>query len=498
MSHPATTALAILLLGVAVTPAQDRASATAAPSLEITHHPLAKASRFATTYTVIETGVEGPTVMVLGGVHGNEPAGAFAARQIAGWSIEKGRLVVVERANELALRANVRRTPNLPKDESDLNRQFPRRKSDKPVGTLARALWKLTEEVAPDYFLDLHEGFDFTQINPKSVGSSIILGSRRLGREAALRMLTAVNATIDDPRKEFVLKGPAVAGSIARAVADRFGIPSMILETTKKDQARAYRVRQHRIAVHRFLADLGMVTHSAHRMIGTFSEDHDVEVGVYVAGGVSLESANRIDALLTAEHDFILRRICAADVRDGSLTQFDVAVFPGGSMRKQARALQDSGRDAIRRYVQAGGGYVGICAGAYLAANNYDVSLRILDADVIDRSHWARGRGTVPIELTAEARSRFGMRGSRHAILYVNGPIYAASGDPTLKDFEVLARYRGEVTKEGVPGGVMPGTPAIVRGEFGKGHVVCCSAHPEQTDGLEELLRELVRAAAGH
>jgi predicted deacylase/glutamine amidotransferase-like uncharacterized protein len=495
---PVTTALTILFIAIAPAPAQGPGSATAKPSLRITHHSLAKGSRFATKYTVIETKVKGPTVMVIGGVHGNEPSGAFAARQIAGWAIEKGRLVVVERTNELALQADVRRIPNLPEKESDLNRQFPRKEGGKPVGTLATALWKLTKKIAPDYFLDLHEGYDFTQINPKSVGSSIILGSRQLGREAALSMLDAVNATIENPQKKFVLKGPAVAGSIARAVADRLGTPSMILETTTKDQARAYRVRQHRLTVHRFLTDLGMLTHSPHRMIGTSSQDKAIKVGMYAAGGVSKKGPPLLESLLTRKHNFVVRRVCAADVRDGSLSQFDVAIFPGGSMRGQATALQNSGRDAIRGFVKEGGGYVGICAGAYLASNNYDVSLRILDADVIDRSHWARGRGPVPVEFTTEARARFGMSKSRHSILYVNGPIYAPSGDPELPDFQVLARYRGEVTKEGVPGGVMPGTPAIVVSDFGKGRVVCSSPHPEQTEGLEEMLRRLVRAAVEH
>ena len=167
-------------------------------------------------------------------------------------------------------------------------------------------------------------------------------------------------------------------------------------------------------------------------------------------------------------------------------------------MRGQATALQSSGRNAVREFVREGGGYVGICAGAYLASNNYDVSLHILDADVIDRSHWARGRGSVPIEFTTKARSKLGMSISRHSIFYANGPIYAPSGDPELPDFQVLARYRGEVIKEGVPGGVMPDTPAIVLSDFGKGRIVCSSPHPERTKGLEEMMRRLVRTAAEH
>ncbi|MFT5289922.1 MAG: hypothetical protein ACI82F_001993, partial [Planctomycetota bacterium] len=41
--------------------------------------------------------------------------------------------------------------------------------------------------------------------------------------------------------------------------------------------------------------------------------------------------------------------------------------------------------------------------------------------------------------------------------------------------------------------GVMMDSPAIVVGTFGGGTVVCSSPHPEQTQGLEPVLRDLVR-----
>lgn len=494
------TTLTATLIGIALAIGPIRAqkpNAQAAPSVQVTRYPLAEGTRFATRYTIIQSKLAGPTVMVIGGVHGDEPAGSFAALQIAGWSIEKGRLVVVERSNELALRAKARRTPGLPRKEADLNRQFPHEARDKPVGVLATALWRLIQTIAPDYFLDLQEGYDFAQTNPKSVGSSIILGSNESGRQPALAMLGAVNATIEDAKKKFVLKRPAIAGSVARAVADRLAIPSMILLTTTKNQARAYRVRQHRLTVHGLLSKLGMLTRSPHRMADAPSRQGTIKVGVYAASGVGLKGLVQLDRLLTPEHGFILRRVCGADIRDGSLAQFDVAIFPGGSMRGQAKSLKASGLDAVRTYVQRGGNYVGICAGAYLASNNYDVSLHILDADVIDRKHWARGRGKVPVEFTTKATSQLGISSPRHSMFYANGPIYQASGDPKLPDFQVLARFRGEVTKEGVPGGVMPGTPAIVLSRYGEGRVLCSSAHPELTQGLDEMLRQLIRTAAG-
>ena len=87
----------------------------------------------------------GPTVMLIGGIHGNEPAGARAVTQIADWALERGTVVCVPRSNVLALHADQRRTPDLPSEQADLNRQFPKAENEPPVGVLASALWRLVQ-----------------------------------------------------------------------------------------------------------------------------------------------------------------------------------------------------------------------------------------------------------------------------------------------------------------------------------------------------------------
>ncbi|CAE8722812.1 unnamed protein product, partial [Polarella glacialis] len=46
---------------------------------------------------------------------------------------------------------------------------------------------------------------------------------------------------------------------------------------------------------------------------------------------------------------------------------YDVLVVPGGSCNTDVRLLGREGLEAIRKFVDAGGGYCGICAGAFLA-----------------------------------------------------------------------------------------------------------------------------------
>lgn len=457
---------------------------------------IAAGTKWTTTAWVFDSGIAGPTALVLGGVHGNEPAGYRAARQISGWHIAKGRLVVVPRANNLGLLKGTRRMPGLPKKRGDLNRQFPTKARTTPVGVLATALWSFVTRLRPDVVLDLHEGYDFARRNPKSVGSSVI-GAEHPGAGAIAKAAqAAVNAEVEAPGLKFVLLKRAVEGSLVRAVVEQLKVPALILETTTKSQAFALRARQHRLMVHAVLARLGMASHGPHVLLGTARPNGALAVGMFSAKGVAGRGPSKLERLMGGSRSgFVVRCFSARDVDDGVLQQFDVVLFPGGSGSRQARSLGKSGRERVRGFVRAGGGYVGICAGAYLAASNYTWSLDILDADVIDRKHWARGRGSVRLRWSSDAQERL-RAPATSSVLYANGPIYARGNDVEIEDFAVLASYRSEINKNGAPKGIMLDTPAIVRGTFGKGHVVCSSPHPEQTKGLEDLMRRLIRSAA--
>jgi len=458
---------------------------------------IAKGSVWETQYHLVDSKRPGPVVMIFGGIHGNEPAGARAAEQIRHWTINRGKLIVVPQANRPALQSRTRRMPSLPKDRSDLNRNFPKANGDGPKCTLSNVLWTLVRSHRPDWLLDLHEGSDFTQINKESVGSSIIVPRSSEAKNKACRMLEALNETINESEKKFVLKSPPASGSLARAAAERSGIQSMILETTIKDQPLSLRTRQHRIMVHRFLSDLRMLSGDVDVLVGHRDRNKAIYVGLYDAGGVGRNGPRAIETDLCGLADVVVQRVGPAEIRKGALKQFDVLIMPGGSGSKQGRTLGNDGCAAVVKFVNSGGGYAGFCAGCYLASNNYTWSLKIIDAEVIDRKHWKRGKGQVKIELTAEGRRLLGDHSGLLDIRYANGPLLAPAQDANIPDFEALAIYRSEIAKNGAPEGVMKDTPAIVIGRFGQGRVFCSSPHPEYTDGLESFVHRAVRWTAG-
>jgi predicted deacylase len=239
---------------------QDAALAPAVPALA---EPVAEAgilaagTRWATPYYVVDSLAEGPTVLLVAGVHGNELAGPLAAERMRGWLLVRGRLVLVPRANQPALARHTRRAPGTP--FGDLNRNFPRTEADAPRGTMAQALWRTLAAVQPDWVLDLHEGFDFNRENDKSVGSSVLCIPRGESQRQGERLVRAVNATVTAPERQFTLLRWPARGSLSRAAWEQLGIPGLLLETTRRRQALELRVAQHQLMVAELLADLSML-----------------------------------------------------------------------------------------------------------------------------------------------------------------------------------------------------------------------------------------------
>lgn len=221
-----------------------------------------------------------------------------------------------------------------------------------------------------------------------------------------------------------------------------------------------------------------------------------LRVALYDAEGSTGKGVPRVTELLGKEKDVELVIFKPEDIRAGKLTGFHVVMFTGGSGSKQAEAIGEEGRAKVKEFVEAGGGYVGICAGAYLACSGFSWGVKVLDAKT-PSPKWRRGEGTVKLELTERGREVFGTPAGQFNVRYVNGPILVPANAELLPDFEPLAFFRTELAKNDSPAGIMVNSPAIVGGTCGKGRVLVSSPHPEQTDGLEHFVSKAVRWVAG-
>lgn len=461
---------------------------------------IAPGTGWETPWYLSDSKVPGPTFLLVGGVHGDEPAGAFAADQIRHWPVSQGKLIVIPRANRPALAAKSRRLPGLEGEDGDLNRHFP--VSDGKSGTkspLAGAIWEFVKETKPDWVIDLHEGTEIHRINPESVGSTLIYLADQKTDPLFEHALAAVNASIEDPQKLFLplSRTGGSQGSLVSAAREHLGATTAIFETTRSAWSLGVRIRQQRLMVHRLLKDLGMITGEPDDLIFRAEDDSRIAVAIFVGPGVGGSGPFSIDEMLKTLPDrFESRLIGPEEVRNGTLDQFDVVVFPGGSGSRQAEGIGEKGRTRVREFVSAGGGYVGICAGCYLACENFSWSLKILDART-KSSKWKRGVKDLDLSFTGSSLELLSLESPSAPVKYANGPVMEPAGSPDIPDFTTLAVFKTEVAENDTPEGIQIDSPAILTGTFGDGRVVGISPHPEQTEGLKGIVPRLIEWSVG-
>ena len=215
-----------------------------------------------------------------------------------------------------------------------------------------------------------------------------------------------------------------------------------------------------------------------------------IKVALYDDVGATGKGIPCVTEIMGKTSDIKLTRLKGADIAAGALSGYDLVMFTGGSGSAEAGGLGEKGREEVRGFVRNGGGYVGICAGAYLACSGFEWGVGVLNAKTVS-SKWRRGQGEVKI-----AGETFGDKLTDRGIRYANGPIIKADVRKDLPEFEVLASFRTELAENDTPVGVMVNAPAMVRGTFGMGRVFTSSPHPEQTAGLEPIVEKAVRWVA--
>ena len=231
-------------------------------------------------------------------------------------------------------------------------------------------------------------------------------------------------------------------------------------------------------------------------VIAAPSEATAVKVAIYQGPGAPESSAENVRRVVNLMPGATARIVTGEEVGSLDLTQFDVVVFPGGSGSGQAKGIGEVGLEKVREYVKNGGGYVGICAGAYLACTNFSWGLGILNASTVS-SKWMRGSGYVDFEVTHDGRPILGNVDGVYKVRYNNGPIIKPAARADLPTYRTLSFFRTEVAENGAPAGIMVDSPAQAAASYGKGRVFISSPHPENTPGLEFLIPRGILWAAG-
>ena len=220
-----------------------------------------------------------------------------------------------------------------------------------------------------------------------------------------------------------------------------------------------------------------------------------LRVALLDAEGVNRAAFNAAQTAM--QPSFAVRVVTPREVQSGALEGLHALVVTGGRASRQGRALGEVGREAIRHFVHAGGGYVGICAGSYLAMQrphdsteeSYKVAFVALEHGTGD----AWQRGIAPLRIGP-------LDGSPSCDLhYANGPIFHPHAVRELPTPRVLARFEEEIFLEsaGTHAGQMTGTPAIVATHYGAGQIVLFSPNPTMVPTQTDLfVHAILRVAS--
>jgi hypothetical protein len=221
----------------------------------------------------------GKTLMLIGGIQGNEPGGFLSADLYADMSLEKGNLIVVPRTNFYSILLN-QRGPH-----GDMNRKFTHEDiTDSMEDKIVSILKKLIGE--SDYLLNLHDGSGYYYPkyinkwrNPMRFGQSIISDCEEYiipGTEKrielggmALKVIQEVNPHIKNKLYKFHFNNTRTADqdspheeqrrSATYYALTRHNIPAFGVETSKFLPTIDLKVRHHNLVINAFMKLFGII-----------------------------------------------------------------------------------------------------------------------------------------------------------------------------------------------------------------------------------------------
>lgn len=220
----------------------------------------------------------GKTLLIIGGIQGNEPGGYLAADMYVEMSLKKGNLIVVPRANFCSILRNVRGI------NGDMNRKFAVVSSQDKDRLIIEKLKDLIKE--SDFLLNLHDGSGFYSDiwesdlrNPKRYGQSIIADCETffskknnstfdLGRMAR-NVCANVNTRIKDRNHHFQFNNHRTSSadtlhreqrkSATYFALKQYEIPAFGIETSKNISSPRQRVRYQTMVINAFMDEFGII-----------------------------------------------------------------------------------------------------------------------------------------------------------------------------------------------------------------------------------------------
>jgi glutamine amidotransferase-like uncharacterized protein len=160
----------------------------------------------------------------------------------------------------------------------------------------------------------------------------------------------------------------------------------------------------------------------------------------------SIQSVNGI--IKSLEHHYVFKTFTKHEIEDGFFDDVDIVCFSGGIGDSDAYdfLFRENG-DTIRKYIQRGGRYLGICMGAYWADHHY---FNLLDEVTCEQ--YIRQRNTCTKRYYSKA-VECNWNGKWIRPFFYDGPAFIGNENT----FETVGRY-----KNGNPAAIIQGRIGLV------------------------------------
>ena len=191
-----------------------------------------------------------PTILLIGGTHGNEPAGAHALEQFINdikankLKFGSGKLIVIPRTNTCGLSLYVRGAPL-----TDINRNYPKSLDKEPFYNINKHIADYVKQ--SDFIIDLHEGWSYHKINKDSMGSTVTPSNTKEAQHYGQQMINHINNTIMEPEKKFTLLSDEyfdynIEGTL-RSYANLLNKEYILIETSGQNEIQPLELRSNQM-----------------------------------------------------------------------------------------------------------------------------------------------------------------------------------------------------------------------------------------------------------
>ena len=243
-------------------------------------------------------------------------------------------------------------------------------------------------------------------------------------------------------------------------------------------------------------------------------------IGIYMGEGASHSWLWFVE-ILDSMGFWDIHFVDDCDIQEGILDRLTVLLISGGDTFAIARALGHKGADQIISFIEAGGLYMGSCAGAYLPLNSSLPPLNLFNLAAAKISNLTKTLPE-PVALPEKFCTAYGCSYVFHPVreevtlsldchLFperlreLTAPLYGGPALLPSQDVTTLARYTGFtprtefLTTEHVARDTLIGKSALVHKKIGKGNLYLSGPHLEHPHFPEAntLIADIILDNAG-